>query len=128
MSSKPSDKDDTVDSQGMDYLESLPRRGGHRLPAAAVFLIVLLFPFYWMAITAFKPNDELLSREDNPFWVIEPDAGAHQEAAVRDLLSAMAVEHDAGVGGLDLHLARLRACSRPTRSSGCASTARATSG
>jgi len=32
----------------------------------------LLFPFYWMGITSFKPNNELLSREGNPFWVIEP--------------------------------------------------------
>jgi multiple sugar transport system permease protein len=37
-----------------------------------VFLFVLLFPVYWMAITSFKPNNELLSREGNPFWVIEP--------------------------------------------------------
>ena len=36
------------------------------------FLIVSLFPFYWMAITTFKPNEELLSREGNPFWIIEP--------------------------------------------------------
>jgi multiple sugar transport system permease protein len=33
---------------------------------------VLLFPFYWMGITAFKPNAELLSRTGNPFWVIAP--------------------------------------------------------
>ena len=38
----------------------------------AVFLFVLLFPFYWMAITTFKPNEELLSREGNPFWVNNP--------------------------------------------------------
>jgi multiple sugar transport system permease protein len=37
-----------------------------------VFLIVLLFPFYWMVITTFKPNEELLSREGNPFWVHNP--------------------------------------------------------
>jgi multiple sugar transport system permease protein len=37
-----------------------------------VFLIVLLFPFYWMVITTFKPNEELLSREGNPFWVRNP--------------------------------------------------------
>jgi multiple sugar transport system permease protein len=37
------------------------------------FLIVLLFPFYWMAITAFKPNDELLNYKDNnPFWINHP--------------------------------------------------------
>jgi multiple sugar transport system permease protein len=27
-----------------------------------IFVFVLLFPFYWMAITAFKPDAELLSR------------------------------------------------------------------
>jgi multiple sugar transport system permease protein len=46
-----------------------------------VFVIVLLFPFYWMAITAFKPDNELLSREGNPFWVIGPTL-AHFEKLV----------------------------------------------
>jgi len=37
------------------------------------FLIILLFPFYWMAITAFKPNGEMLSYKDtNPFWIHQP--------------------------------------------------------
>jgi multiple sugar transport system permease protein len=39
----------------------------------ACFLIVLLFPFYWMTITAFKPNSEMLSyKTSNPFWVHSP--------------------------------------------------------
>ena len=33
---------------------------------------MLLFPFYWMIVTTFKPNEELLSREGNPFWVKNP--------------------------------------------------------
>ena len=34
------------------------------------FVIILLFPFYWMAITSFKPNAELLNFKDhNPFWI-----------------------------------------------------------
>jgi len=33
---------------------------------------VLLFPFYWMAITSVKPDQELLSRDGNPFWVVKP--------------------------------------------------------
>jgi multiple sugar transport system permease protein len=37
-----------------------------------IFVFVLLFPFYWMGTTAFKPNAELLSREGNPFWVAAP--------------------------------------------------------
>jgi len=63
---------DVVDSTGMRYLESLPRRIVTIYVPIAAFLLVLLFPFYWMAITTFKPNAELLSREGNPFWVKNP--------------------------------------------------------
>jgi len=39
----------------------------------SVFVLVLLFPFYWMAITAIKPNGELLDyKNNNPFWVKSP--------------------------------------------------------
>ena len=39
----------------------------------ACFLLVLLFPFYWMGITAFKPNNELLDyKHHNPFWISSP--------------------------------------------------------
>jgi len=62
----------TADSQGMNYLVSLPRRIVTVYAPLGVFLIVLLFPFYWMVVTTFKPNEELLSREGNPFWVINP--------------------------------------------------------
>ena len=61
-----------TDSSGTQYLVSLPRRVVTVYVPLAVFLIVLLFPFYWMTITAFKPNAELLSREGNPFWVFAP--------------------------------------------------------
>jgi len=65
-------KDDDTDTQGMAYLASLPRRAVTLYLPLAVFVFVLLFPFYWMTITAFKPDAELLSREGNPFWVITP--------------------------------------------------------
>ena len=61
-----------TDTQGMNYLVSLPRRIVTVWLPLSVFLIVLLFPFYWMVITTFKPNEELLSREGNPFWVSDP--------------------------------------------------------
>ena len=51
---------------------TLPRRVVTVYVPLGVFLFVLLFPFYWMAITTFKPNEELLSREGNPFWVKNP--------------------------------------------------------
>jgi multiple sugar transport system permease protein len=60
------------DQVGMEFLESVPRKAVTVYLPLAIFLFVLLFPFYWMAITSFKPNEELLSREGNPFWVIKP--------------------------------------------------------
>ncbi len=62
----------TSDSVGMSFLESVPRRAVTVYLPLVVFLIVLLFPFYWMAITSVKPDAELLSRTGNPFWVIGP--------------------------------------------------------
>src|SRR6202158_6183548 len=63
---------EVVDSQGMNYLVSLPRRVFTLYLPLFAFLFVLLFPFYWMAITALNPDAELLSREGNPFWVKNP--------------------------------------------------------
>jgi multiple sugar transport system permease protein len=70
--SEPHAGPDVVDSQGMSYLVSLPRRIVTVYVPLAAFLLVLLFPFYWMAVTSFKPNEELLSRVGNPFWVKNP--------------------------------------------------------
>ncbi|MGZ5047731.1 MAG: carbohydrate ABC transporter permease [Usitatibacter sp.] len=61
-----------TDSGGMGYLDSRMRRIVTLYVPITAFLVVLLFPFYWMAITSFKPNAELLSREGNPFWVMAP--------------------------------------------------------
>jgi multiple sugar transport system permease protein len=63
---------EVIDSLGMNYLVSLPRRIIAVYLPLFVFVVVLLFPFYWMTITALKPDAELLSREGNPFWVINP--------------------------------------------------------
>ncbi|MFQ3622611.1 MAG: carbohydrate ABC transporter permease [Acetobacteraceae bacterium] len=39
----------------------------------ACFVLILLFPFYWMTITAFKPNAELYNMRDyNPLWISSP--------------------------------------------------------
>jgi multiple sugar transport system permease protein len=61
-----------VDTVGMSFLDSLPRKVVTVYLPLFVFLIVLLFPFYWMAITSVKPDAELLSRDGNPFWVVKP--------------------------------------------------------
>jgi len=63
---------DKPDTQGMHFLTSLPRKAVTLYLPLFAFLFVLLFPFYWMLITTFKPNEELLSRAGNPFWVNHP--------------------------------------------------------
>jgi multiple sugar transport system permease protein len=63
----------TGDEGGMNYLERLPRRLVTVYLPLAIFVFVLLFPFYWMAITAFKPNEELTDYKNfSPFWVVRP--------------------------------------------------------
>jgi multiple sugar transport system permease protein len=63
---------DQSDTVGMSYLDSRSRQFFTIYLPLLVFLFVLLFPFYWMGITAFKPDNELLSRDGNPFWIIAP--------------------------------------------------------
>ncbi len=61
------------DTEGMSYLESLPRRVVTLYLPLFVILLVLLFPFYWMALTAIKPDEQLIDMNTyNPFWVIHP--------------------------------------------------------
>jgi multiple sugar transport system permease protein len=61
-----------TDTSGMGFLETRMRRTVTVYLPLLVFVFVLLFPFYWMAITSVKPDHELLSREGNPFWVMAP--------------------------------------------------------
>jgi len=65
-------REEAVSHEGMSYLDSIPRRVATTYLPLAVFLFVLLFPFYWMVMTSIKSNAELISREGNPFWVIAP--------------------------------------------------------
>jgi multiple sugar transport system permease protein len=67
-----SGQDSSADQGGMDFLESRQRKLVTVYLPLAIFLFVLLFPFYWMAITSVKPDNELLSRDGNPFWVNNP--------------------------------------------------------
>jgi len=60
-------------SEGMSYLESLPRKTVTVYLPLALIMVVLLFPFYWMVITSIKPDNQLLDlNTGNPFWVVEP--------------------------------------------------------
>ncbi len=58
---------------GIIEWESIPRRVVTIYLPLVCFVIVLLFPFYWMAVTTFKSNEELYNFGDyNPLWVHAP--------------------------------------------------------
>ena len=62
-----------ADGTGILSSESRIRRWVTVYVPLVCFIIILLFPFYWMAITTFKPNSELLNYKDNnPFWINSP--------------------------------------------------------
>ncbi|MEQ1937682.1 carbohydrate ABC transporter permease [Mesorhizobium sp. CN5-321] len=62
-----------ADDGGMGYLQSVPRRVVTVYLPLLVFVFVLLFPFYWMTITAIKPNIEMTDYDRfNPLWVVHP--------------------------------------------------------
>src|SRR6202163_4871116 len=60
-------------AEGMSYLETVPRRLVTLYLPLGIILIVLLFPFYWMGLTAIKPDEQLLDLDKfNPFWTWNP--------------------------------------------------------
>jgi multiple sugar transport system permease protein len=60
-------------SEGMSYLQSVPRRIVTLYLPLAIIVFILLFPFYWMGLTAIKPDDQLLDLDKfNPFWTWNP--------------------------------------------------------
>ncbi len=59
--------------EGMSYLEKLPKRLVTIYLPLGLILIVLLFPFYWMALTSIKPDEQLIDMDRvNPFWTTAP--------------------------------------------------------
>ena len=66
-------KTKVADEGGMAYLESIPRNVVVVYIPLAIFIFVLLFPFYWMGITSFKTNEELHAyRGLQALWLYEP--------------------------------------------------------
>ena len=60
-------------SEGMSYLERLPKRLITLYLPLFIILAVLLFPFYWMTLTAIKPDEQLLDLDRfSPFWTWNP--------------------------------------------------------
>ena len=60
-------------SEGMSYLQSVPRRLVTLYLPLTIIVVVLLFPFYWMGLTSIKPDNQLLDMDTySPFWVWQP--------------------------------------------------------
>jgi len=60
-------------SEGMSYLQTLPRRLVTLYLPLGLIVLILLFPFYWMALTAIKPDEQLLDMDRvSPFWTTAP--------------------------------------------------------
>ena len=69
--SRPAAADDH--SEGMSYLQTLPKRLITLYLPLGIIVVILLFPFYWMALTAIKPDDQLLDLDKySPFWTLQP--------------------------------------------------------
>ena len=57
----------------MSYLQSLPRRLVTLYLPLSIIVFILLFPFYWMGLTAIKPDEQLIDLETySPFWTWNP--------------------------------------------------------
>ncbi len=79
----------------------------------AVFVFVLLFPFYWMAITAVKPNNELTDYKNfSPFWVVEPTLDHIHYLLFETSYPGWLWNTDHHLGGGDLPLAGRRGVRR----------------
>ena len=70
-------------TEGMSYLQTLPRRLVTLYLPLSIILLVLLFPFYWMALTAIKPDEQLLDLGTlQSILDLDADAQAFPKAAV----------------------------------------------
>jgi len=79
---KPARAAVTDESEGMRYLERLPRKLVTVYLPLGIIVLVLLFPFYWMGITAIKPKEHLIDlNTHNPFFTLSPTLDH-----IRDLL------------------------------------------
>jgi multiple sugar transport system permease protein len=62
----------TVSPEAMAWDRGVRRLVFIYLPLVC-FVFILLFPFYWMVVTTFKPNAELYNyKAYNPFWIAQP--------------------------------------------------------
>ena len=72
---------------------------GPYLPLAP-YLFVVLFPFYWMVITAFKRDSDLYNLTTAPFWFKEPPTLAHVKLLLEGTLFTTWLQNSLLIGAL----------------------------
>ena len=112
----------------MSYLESAAAQDGDRLPASAGIPLRAAVPVLLDGDHVGQAGRRTAVARRQSVLGHRADDRTFPQAALRDVVPAMAVEHRAGVGGFHLLPRLRRRCSRPTRSSACASAARGMSG
>src|SRR5437764_14315324 len=78
-------------------LANVLREGGF-YAAVAFFVLLAAFPFYWMAITAFKTNADLYDLSNIPFWFNDPPTLDHVEYLFTQTLFARWLFNSALIG------------------------------
>jgi multiple sugar transport system permease protein len=62
------------------------------------YVVVAVFPFYWMVITTFKTNSDLYDLANNPLWFNEPPTLAHVQYLFENTLFARWMLNSAIIG------------------------------
>jgi multiple sugar transport system permease protein len=77
----------------------LKREYGPYLPLSP-YLFVVLFPFYWMVITAFKRDNDLYNLTTAPFWFKEPPTLDHVKLLLTGTLFPVWLQNSLMIGVL----------------------------
>ncbi len=62
------------------------------------YVVIAVFPFYWMVITTFKTNSDLYDLANNPLWFNEPPTLSHVEYLFRETLFGRWMLNSAVIG------------------------------
>ena len=84
---------------GSQTWRRIRRDYGPYLPLSP-YLFVVLFPFYWMLITAFKRDNDLYNLTTAPFWFKEPPTLDHLKLLIKGTLFLQWLQNSLLIGAL----------------------------
>jgi multiple sugar transport system permease protein len=84
---------------GSQTWRRIRRDYGPYLPLSP-YLFVVLFPFYWMIITAFKRDNDLYNLTTSPFWFKEPPTLDHLKLLIKGTLFLQWLQNSLLIGVL----------------------------